>query len=78
MEFRADVGYRRSAVDLRTYCACDERLGALPTAFCAENAKKPLRVADCSLSLYAMFVGYRAESRAVAVGGRAKSALDPA
>ena len=42
--------------------AFDEGLGALLTAFNAENAKKAFKVPDYYLPLYAMLVGYPAES----------------
>ena len=42
--------------------AFDEGLGALLTAFNAENAKKAFKVPDHFMALYAMLVGYPAES----------------
>ncbi len=42
--------------------AFDEGLGALLTAFNTENAKKAFKVPDHGIPLYAMLVGYPAES----------------
>jgi nitroreductase len=50
------------AMNQALLAAFDEGLGALLTAFNAENAKKAFKVPDHFLPLYAMLVGYPAES----------------